>query len=493
MSDYEAARQRHVARAMTLAPDLFGQLDWPAARLAERRTRMLRELVRTSAERSPWYRKRLSGVDAGRLDETTLPQLPVLTKAELMEHFDDILTDRRLSLAGIDQHLGTVETGGYLSGRYTALTSGGSSGQRGVFVYGWDAWALFWLTCFRTMLRARNSYPDLAGRPAVMASVSAAHFSHATAAMARTFASPGMTTVRFPVTLRTEEIVAGLNEVQPDFMLVYPSVLHALAHEAAAGRLRIAPRRVLAGAEPLLPEIRAAAEQAWGVKVINVCGTSEGGGTAVGCDRGGTHISEDQLIVEPVDLAGRPVPPGERSAKIYLTNLYNPVLPLIRYEITDEITVLPEPCPCGSAHRRIADVPGRLDDVFTYRGLRVHPHLFRTALSREAGVVEYQVRQTPAGAAIAVRCVAPVSLDGLRARIAAALARAGLDRPQVTVETVDRLERPGDPAKLKRFIPLAADRAPCLLRTRATRCRRCRTMTRTQAAPGRLRPRQVSL
>ena len=79
-----------------------------------------------------------------------------------------------------------------------------------------------------------------------------------------------MTTVRFPVTLRTEEIVAGLNKAQPDFMLVYPSVLHALAHEAAAGRLRIAPRRILAGAEPLLPEIRAAAEQAWGVKVINV-------------------------------------------------------------------------------------------------------------------------------------------------------------------------------------------------------------------------------
>jgi phenylacetate-CoA ligase len=460
MSDYEAARQRHVARAMTLAPHLFGQLDWPAERLAERRTRMLRELVRTSAERSPWYRERLSGVDADRLDETTLPQLPVLTKAELMEHFDDILTDRRLTLAGIDQHLGTVETGSYLLGRYTALTSGGSSGQRGVFVYDWDAWAVFWLTCFRTVLRARNSYPDLAGRPAVMASVSAAHFSHATAAMARTFASPRMTTVRFPVTLRTEEIVAGLNEVQPDFMLVYPSVLHALAHEAAAGRLRIAPRRVLAGAEPLLPEIRAAAEQAWGVKVINIWGTSEGGGTAVGCDRGGTHISEDQLIVEPVDLAGRPVPLGERAARVYLTNLYNPVLPLIRYEITDEITVLPEPCLCGSAHRRIADVQGRLDDVFTYPGLQVHPHVFRTALSREAGVVEYQVRQTPAGAAIAVRCAAPVSLDGLRARIAAALAQAGLDRPQITVETVDRLERPGGPAKLKRFIPLAADRAP---------------------------------
>jgi AAA ATPase domain len=172
------------------------------------------------------------------------------------------------------------------------------------------------------------------------------------------------------------------------------------------------------------------------------------------CEHGGTHISDDLLFVEPVDLAGRTVPPGDRSSKVYLTNLYNPVLPLIRYEIT----VLPGRCPCGSAHRRIADVQGRLDDEFIYEDLRVHPHLFRTALSREAGVVEDQVRQTPGGAAIAIRCTAPASVNGLRDRIATALASAGLDRPQVTVEVVDRFERPGGPAKLKRF--LALDPAP---------------------------------
>ena len=463
MSDYEIQRQRHVTGALALTPLLIEQMTWPADRLAEHRTLRLRELVRIATERSPWYRKRLSGIDVDRLDERSLIELPVLTKAELMEHFDNIVTDRRLTLAGLDRHLSTVETGSYLLDQYTALTSGGSSGQRGVFVYGWDAWAVFWLTCYRTLLNARNSYRDLdpvTSRPAVMASVTAAHFSHATAAMARTFSNPRMTTVRFPVTMCTGEIVAGLNEVQPDFMTVYPSVLHALAHEAAAGRLRIAPRRVLAGAEPLLPEIRAAAEQAWGVKVINIYGTSEGGGTAVGCDLGSTHISEDQLIVEPVDLAGRPVPLGERSAKIYLTNLYNPTLPLIRYEITNEVMVLPGRCPCGSAHRRIADVQGRLDDIFIYQGLRVHPHLFRTALSREADVVEYQVRQTPAGAALAIRCTAPVNLDELRDRVASALVRAGLDRPQVTVEVADRFERPGGPAKLKRFLPLGQAPAP---------------------------------
>ena len=92
---------------------------------------------------------------------------------------------------------------------------------------------------------------------------------------------------------------------------------------------------------------------------------------------------------------GGPCAPGERSAKVYLTNLFNRVLPLIRYEITDEVTILTEPCPCGSAHRCVADIQGRLDDVFVYDGRRVHPHVFRSALGRHAGVVEYQVRQTP--------------------------------------------------------------------------------------------------
>src|SRR5208282_2700684 len=115
-----------------------------------------------------------------------------------------------------------------------------------------------------------------------------------------------------------------------------------------------------------------------------------------------------------------------RSAKVYLTNLYNQALPLIRYEITDEVTILAEPCPCGSAHRCVADIQGRLDDVFVYHGRRVHPHVFRSALGHQAGVAEYQVRQTENGARIAVRCGAPVDLKALSEEITDALARLGL-------------------------------------------------------------------
>jgi phenylacetate-CoA ligase len=335
------------------------------------------------------------------------------------------------------------------------MTSSGSTGERGVFVYDWEGWATFWVSAFRYLLRCIRSDPELRSRPVVLGWVAAAHFTDATAALSRTFASPGIVNVRFPVTLQTDEIVAGLNEAQPDLLLAYPSALHVLSLEARARRLRIAPRQVWSCAEPLLPEIRAAAEQAWGVHLGNLWGASEGGGVAVGCDLGRSHLSDDLVIVEPVDEDGLPVAPGERSAKVYLTNLFNRALPLIRYEITDEVMILTDSCPCGSAHRCVADIQGRLDDVFFYDGLRVHPHVFRSVLGRQTGVAEYQVRQRPQGASIAVHCGARVDLEGLRAEITHALARLGLPSPVVDVAAVARLERDPGPARLRRFVPLA--------------------------------------
>jgi phenylacetate-CoA ligase len=457
MTDYEQLRQRHVGDAMALAPRLIERLDWPSERLAAHRTEQLRDLVVYAVARSPWHRARLAGLDLDRLDPVSLRELPAMTKTDLMTNFDEIVTDSRVTLDHVNAHLDTVESDGYLLDRYTALTSGGSSGERGVFIYDWQAWAIFWLSCFRHLLRARASDPAGASGPLKVAWVMAGHFTHATAALGRTFAGPALTSFRFPVTLPIEEIVDGLNRAQPDCVNAYPSALHLLSFEAQAGRLRIHPGRVQSAAEPLLPEIRAAAEDAWGVRVGNLYGTSEGGGTATPCDtRRSTHLNEDLVIVEPVDASGRPVAPGERSAKIYLTNLYNRALPLIRYEITDEVTVLAEACECGSAMPCVADIQGRLDDTFVYGDRVVHPHVFRTVLGRRAAIVEYQVRQTPLGAAIAVRCEGPgpTDFDDLGREIERGLAQLGLERPRVTVSPVRRLERVGGPAKLRRFVPL---------------------------------------
>ena len=167
MRDYETLRQRHQAYAMALAPRLIERLDWPADRLALHRVQRLRELVREAIDRSPWHRERLAGIDATRLDEDSLRELPPMTKADLMDNFDRIVTDERLSLGLVNDHLETVTTGSYLLDGYTAVTSGGSTGHRGAFVYDWDGWATFWMGCFRHTLRAKWSDPELSSRPLV--------------------------------------------------------------------------------------------------------------------------------------------------------------------------------------------------------------------------------------------------------------------------------------------------------------------------------------
>ena len=456
MATYEELRQRHVADAASMLPGMLERLDWSAERLAAHRQAELRRLVRVAKDLSPWHRKRLSDVNPDEVDESMLAELPVMTKGEVMANFDEIVTDDRLHLDVVEDHLDSLTSDAYLFDRYHAVASGGSTGRRGVFVYDWDAWTVFYWSALRYEIRTLRQDADLAAAPARGAMVYAHHATHVSGAMGQTFATGEVELHRYPVTLPVDEIVAGLNTCQPTLLCGYPSVLYGLAKEARAGRLRIAPARLSCAGEPLLPEIRADLEEAWNVPVINLYGASEFGGH-VACGFGpGLHLSDDLAIFEPVDAAGRPVAPGVCSDKIYVTNLFNYSMPLIRYEVTDQIRFLDDPCTCGSAHRLIADPQGRQDDCFRYGDLTVNAHVFRSVLSRQRNVVEYQVRQTASGADVAVRCVGPVDYTEVAAEITRDLKTLGMDSPEITVVPVDHLERIAASGKLKRFIPLAA-------------------------------------
>lgn len=88
-----------------------------------------------------------------------------------------------------------------------------------------------------------------------------------------------------------------------------------------------------------------AAVALFGIPILNWWLCSEVGPMAIGCGKGpGLHLSDDLLILEPVDDENHPVANGQRSSKVLLTSLYNTALPLIRYELTDEITMLDERC-----------------------------------------------------------------------------------------------------------------------------------------------------
>src|SRR5262249_35124705 len=142
--------------------------------------------------------------------------------------------------------------------------------------YGWDAWAICWASMVRFPQRDWASDPVLAGVPRGAAVVAAAEATHGSAALRQTFSAGPISQHLLPAGPPLERIVAGLNQLQPTELIGYSSMLPRLAREARAGRLTISPRRVMAIAEPLLPEARSEIRGTWDVPIGSRYGMSEG-------------------------------------------------------------------------------------------------------------------------------------------------------------------------------------------------------------------------
>ena len=278
MADYESLRQRHLADLAALMPEHVQRLRWPAERLRQERRDRLRDLLRVARSSSPWHRDRLAGVDPDGFEETDLAGLPPMTKDDLMANWDGVVTDRRLTLDLVEGHLAGLEADAYLFDEFHAVASGGSTGRRGIFVFGWRDWAAAYAGFLRTSpVWDRAVTPELAAVPMRMAMVGARNATHMTSAIPQTFANPAVDIALFPVTQPIDQIVAGLNAYQPLALMGYPSMLALLAAEARAGRLRILPRRITTTSEPLLPEVRQALTESFCAPVANMYGTSEAG------------------------------------------------------------------------------------------------------------------------------------------------------------------------------------------------------------------------
>ncbi len=151
----------------------------------------------------------------------------------------------------------------------------------------------------------------------------------------------------FSVLLPLDELVQRLNDFQPGILGGYPSIIALLAKEQRAGRLHIAPTYVGTGGEELDPRTREQIEESFRCIVRDNYGASEFPCAAYECEYRWLHVNADWLLLEPVDAEYRPVPPGQPSHTVLLTNLANYIQPLIRYDLGDSIIVKPDPCPCG--------------------------------------------------------------------------------------------------------------------------------------------------
>ena len=453
---FEIERQRHLQGYAARLHEEAERLTTPLETLHRVRDQRLRTLLRTAKQRSPWHARRLAHVDPDTVTGDDLSMIPVMTKADVMANWNDVVTDRRLTLERAEAHLLKVASEGpaYLLGNYQVLTTGGSSGTRGVFVWDFEGFLMYALGRDRGTLWLQERDGRTESRRSIVA---ASHATHATAVLARTFAgSPQLGATRsFPVTLPLEQIVDGLNAFEPTDLMSYTSMLQRLGEEKRRGGLRISPASVMCAGEPLTAEARADIEDAFGCPLSNLYAASEVGIIARSYPGSpGLHLNEDIAVYEPVDGGNRPVGPGTRARKLLVTNVINHVLPLIRYELTDEVTVLDEPNPAAWTGRRIADIEGRSDDIFVYHRVEVHPYVFRSVIGRRREVLEYQVRQTATGADITLRTSSPIDTDALTRELVDGLVALGLHTPDVRVSLVEAIPRPGNAGKVRTFVPL---------------------------------------
>ncbi len=97
-------------------------------------------MIHVAKEKLLGHRERLRNVDADSITEADLGKLPVMTKADLMVNFNQIVTGKRPTLEMVNAHVSSLREDRYLLDSYHVIASGGTSGFRGVIVYDWDGW-----------------------------------------------------------------------------------------------------------------------------------------------------------------------------------------------------------------------------------------------------------------------------------------------------------------------------------------------------------------
>ncbi|MGX5359500.1 phenylacetate--CoA ligase family protein [Kocuria sp. KH4] len=374
------------------------------AAVARRQRVRLGALVRHARRASPYYRRLYRAVPPDAADPALLP--PV-AKPQLMEHFDEWVTDPRITLAALrrDVLADPSRVGVPYLGRYHVLTSSGSSGDPAVLVHDDRSWssagAVLGVRARRTLLRPDVLAP-VARRGLRVAALLATggHFAAVTAAEDLRRRGPRRSDrLRVLSVLRPlPELVAELDAFRPTVLVGYPSAVDLLAAEQAGGRLRIAPALVAVGGETLTPAARHRIRAALGCPVLDEYAASEAPGLAVQCHRGTLHVNADRYLFEPVDEAGRPVAPGRTSASVLVTDLGNRVQPLIRYDLGDRVELRARPCPCGSPLPAVR-VDGRAGDVLRFtaadgRSVPVLPLALGTVVEETPGVRRFQAVRT---------------------------------------------------------------------------------------------------
>jgi phenylacetate-coenzyme A ligase PaaK-like adenylate-forming protein len=361
-----------------------------------------------------------------------------------MESFDIAVTDPRINLQGVQEHLRAMTLNELYLGRFRVASTSGSSGLKGVFLWDFDEWT--WILASYARAYQWSGMPLSVLKKFKMAIVGSTVPWHQSSLIGAEFNSRAFHTLRLDSTEPLSVLVAKLNDFSPNTLAGYASILDALCEEQLSRRLRIFPRTVLSVSEVLTNTTREKIAETWGCIPFNTYASTETASMAAECDRHmGMHICDDLVILEVVDEKNKPVPPGVTGAKVLVTVLFSRTLPLIRYEMSDQLTLDEAMCSCGRPFFLMQNIEGRLEDFLmmssdTGDSVSVSPNVFHRALEKFP-LDGWQVVMRKDGLEIRVINKGIGLSDSIVSSVREELERLRVTLPAIYIRTVDHLER----------------------------------------------------
>lgn len=368
-----------------------GNASTSPEKLKQLQERQLRRLLKHAADHSPYYAQafKTAGISKEQLDLIPLSALPSINKTEFLRHFDELVTDPRLNQTALRQFdEQTNPTQALFLNQYHVVHSSGSTQIPGYFVYDKQAWETMLAGILRAALWGMTSgqiIQLLQRRPRIL--YIAATDGRYGGAMAVGAGIEGVHARQLFLDIQTPlaQWIEQIGAFQPEMVIGYPSAIKILGELVESRQLSVSLTRIISCGEPLNPGMRRYLTQTLKAEVINFYGASES--LALGVEAAedqGMRLFDDMNIIEV------------ENGKMFLTCLYNTVQPLIRYELSDQLTLRNEKSDrCPFTQSEI--VLGRSEDLMWFtdqNGRREFLHPLAVEGFCVVGLRDYQFCQT---------------------------------------------------------------------------------------------------
>ena len=103
--------ETQVDEVRSFAGEAMERLSWSQDQIHAEQTRRLRQLVAHAQQKSEFHSDRIGHLDAAGLEVGDLRSIPPMTKNDVMSNWDRLVTDPRVRLSDVTEHLQQLANG----------------------------------------------------------------------------------------------------------------------------------------------------------------------------------------------------------------------------------------------------------------------------------------------------------------------------------------------------------------------------------------------